>query len=69
MRVSARNVLKGKIKHITEDVVDVEVIIELPGGQEVVAIITKTSVHRLDLAVGMDACAIIKATNVMLGVE
>jgi molybdopterin-binding protein len=69
MKVSARNVLKGKVKKITEGVVNSEVVIELPGGQEVVAIVTKTSVQSLGLAVGKDACAIVKATSVMLGVD
>jgi molybdopterin-binding protein len=69
MRISARNILKGKVKKITDGMVDSEVIVELPGGQEVVAIVTKTSVHSLGLAVGKEAYAVVKATNVMLGVD
>jgi molybdopterin-binding protein len=69
MRISARNVLKGKVKKITEGAVNSEVVVELPGGQEVVAIVTKTSVQSLGLAVGKEAYAIVKASCVMLGVD
>jgi molybdopterin-binding protein len=69
MKISARNTLKGKVKKITEGMVNSEVVMELPGGQEVVAIITKQSVQSLGLAVGKDAYAIVKATSVMLGVD
>ena len=69
MKISARNILKGKVKKITEGMVNSEVVVELPGGQEVVAIITKTSVQSLGLAVGKEAYAIVKATSVMLGVD
>lgn len=69
MKISARNILKGKVKKITEGMVNSEVIIELPGGQEVVAIVTKTSVQSLGVSVGKEAYAIVKATSVMLGVD
>jgi len=69
MKISARNVLKGKVKKITDGMVNSEVVVELPGGQEVVAVITKTSAEGLGLAVGKPAYAVIKATSVMLGVD
>ena len=69
MKISARNILKGKVKKITEGMVNSEVVVELTGGQEVVAIITKNSVQSLGLAVGKEAYAIVKATSVMLGVD
>jgi molybdopterin-binding protein len=69
MKVSARNVLKGKVKKVTTGVVNNEVIVELPGGTEVVSIITKTSAERLGLKPGQDIYAIIKASNVMIGVD
>ena len=69
MKLSARNVIKGKVKHITPGVVNSEVIVELPGGVEVVSIITKTSAEGLGLAVGKEVYAVIKASNVMLAVD
>jgi molybdopterin-binding protein len=69
MKLSARNVLKGKVKSIVEGAVNDEVVVELPGGQEIVAVITKTSVHNLGLGKGKDVLAVIKASNVMLAVE
>lgn len=67
MRLSARNVLKGVVKKIVTGTVNSEVTIELPGGMEVVSIITKSSVERLELAEGKEAYAIVKASDVMIG--
>jgi molybdopterin-binding protein len=69
MKISARNMLKGKVKQIKPGAVNTEVIIELPGGSEIVSIITKESADKLGLAVGKEAYAIIKATNVIIGIE
>jgi molybdopterin-binding protein len=66
MALSARNQLAGKVKSIKEGVVTAEVVVELPGGQEVVSVITVTSVHNLKLAVGSPVKVIVKATEVML---
>ena len=49
MEISARNVLKGVVKRVTPGVVNSEVVIELPGGTEIVSIITKSSAERLGL--------------------
>ena len=67
MKISARNVFKGKVKQITEGVVNSEVVIELPGGIEVVSIITRHSAEALELAVGKEVYAVIKASDVMIG--
>jgi molybdopterin-binding protein len=69
MKLSARNVIKGKVKKVTHGAVNSEVIVELPGGTEVVSIITKTSAEDLGLAVGKEVYAVIKASNVMLAVD
>ena len=69
MRISARNALKGIVKKVTEGAVNSEVVIELSGGQEVVAIVTRNSVESLGIAVGKEAYAIVKASSVMLGVD
>ena len=69
MQISARNVLRGKVTRIVHGAVNSEVTLELPGGQELVSIITKASAERLGLAEGKAACAIVKASSVMLGVD
>jgi molybdopterin-binding protein len=69
MKVSARNVIKGKVRKVTTGVVNDEVIVELPGGTEIVSIITRTSAERLGLKSGQDVYTIIKASNVMIGVD
>lgn len=68
MKISARNVLKGKIKQLTPGAVNTEVVIELPGGTEVVSVVTKHSAESMQLAVGETAYAVIKASDVMVGV-
>lgn len=69
MRLSARNLLKGTIKAITPGAVNSEIILELPGGQEVVSVITKRSAESLGLKVGKEAYAVIKASEVMIGID
>ena len=69
MKLSAKNILKGKVKAIINGAVNSEVIIELPGGEEIVSIITKSSVENLQLKVGVTAYAVIKASNVIIGVD
>ncbi len=66
MKISARNVLKGRVKALHPGAVNTEVIVELPGGAEIVSIITKASAENLDLAVGKEVYAVIKASNVMI---
>ena len=69
MRLSARNVLKGKIKQVKAGAVNSEVVIQIAPGVEIVSIITKESVESLKLASGKDAYAVIKASNVMIAVD
>lgn len=69
MKLSARNILAGTVKSVTPGAVDSEVVLELAPGIEVVSIITKASAERLALKPGAKAYAIIKAPNVMIGVD
>jgi len=69
MKISARNILKGKVVKVVRGAVNSEITIELPGGTHVVSIITNTSAEKLSLVEGKDAYAIIKASNVMVGVD
>ncbi len=69
VKLSARNVLKGKVTGVTHGAVNSEVVLELAGGEEVVAVITKASAENLGLADGKEVYAVIKATNVMIAVD
>ncbi len=69
MRLSARNVLKGKVLKVTHGAVNSEVVLELPGGVQVVSIITRQSAETLGLAEGKEAYAVVKASNVMIAVD
>jgi molybdopterin-binding protein len=69
MKLSARNVMKGKVKSIVTGMVNAEIIIELPGGTEITSIITKTSAEGLNLKEGSDVYAVVKASNVMIATD
>lgn len=69
MKISARNVLKGKIKSYETGIVNVEVVLEIAPGMEITSIITKNSFEKLGLEVGKEAYAIIKGSNVMIGID
>jgi molybdopterin-binding protein len=69
MRLSARNVLKGKVIKVVHGAVESEVVLELSPGVEIVSTITKASAERMGLKAGDTACAIIKASSVIIGLE
>ncbi len=69
MKISARNVLKGKVKTIKHGSVNSEITIGLAGGAEIVSIITKKSAQNLRLSRGKGVYAVIKATNVMIATD
>jgi molybdopterin-binding protein len=69
MRISARNILKGKVKKVVAGAVNSEVVVELPGGAEIVSIITKSSARSLGLKKGKPVYAVVKASNVMIAVD
>lgn len=69
MKISARNVLKGTITKIVLGAVNAEVVIQLPGGTELVSIITIGSVESLGLKEGKEVYAVVKASNVMVAVD
>ncbi|MEC4818298.1 MAG: molybdopterin-binding protein [Scytonema sp. PMC 1069.18] len=69
MQISARNALKATVKKVVEGSVNDEVILEVAPGVEVTAIITKSSVEKLQLTEGKEAYAVIKASDVMIAVD
>jgi molybdopterin-binding protein len=68
MKISARNVLKGKIVDVKKGATTAHVRIDV-GGTVVTASITNEAVDDLKLKVGMDAAAVIKASDVMIAVD
>ena len=69
MKISARNQLKGKVVSIENGSVNAIIHLDIGGGNVISSNISIESVKELDLAVGKEAYAIIKATSVMVGVE
>jgi len=69
MKLSARNVLKGKVVKVTKGAVNSVVVLEIAPGIQITSVVTSDAVTELGLAKGKEAYAIIKAPNVMLGVE
>lgn len=69
MKLSARNMLKGKIKKVTAGAVNSEVVIETARGETIVSVITRESVESLGLKEGKEVYAVIKASNVMVAVD
>ena len=68
MRLSARNCLKGTIVDLTKGATTAHVKIDI-GGAVLTASITNESVEELGLKKGGAAYAVIKASNVMVGVD
>lgn len=69
MKISARNMLKGKIESVKPGVVNTEITIKLVGGDTITSIITKDSAERLNLVVGKEVYGVIKASNVMIATD
>ncbi len=65
---SARNRLTGVVSRVQAGAVNSEVVIDLPGGASVAAIVTHASCEALNLAAGVTATALFKASSVIIGV-
>jgi molybdate transport system regulatory protein len=68
-RMSARNRLFGKVMRIQQDIGDSEVIVLLPGGEILAAMVTRQTVQDLALAPGVPVWAVFKAYASILGVR
>lgn len=69
MKLSARNQLRGTIVDIQRGAVNGIVKIDIGGGHVISATISMNAIRELALTVGKPACAVIKATSVMVGIE
>jgi len=68
MKVSARNVIEGKVVAVTKGVTTAHVKIEVASGFVITASITNESVDDLGISVGKPVMAIIKSSDVIVGV-
>ena len=68
-KVSARNIMCGTVARVVDGPVSAEVDIEIGGGNTVSAVITHESAKNLGLKAGGHACALIKASNVIIGIS
>jgi molybdate transport system regulatory protein len=68
VRLSARNQLAGTVARVVPGAVNTEVVLELPGGGTVAAIITNESTTSLGIAEGSSVTAVFKASSVIVGV-
>ncbi|MBZ9741745.1 MULTISPECIES: molybdopterin-binding protein [unclassified Mesorhizobium] len=69
MKISARNVLKGTITEIVKGATTSHVRIDIGGGTIVTASITNEAVADLELEKGKQAYAVVKASDVMVGID
>lgn len=69
MKLSARNQFKGKIVKVEEGAVNGIVVIDIGGGNQISSTISMGAIKELDLKVGKEAYAVIKATSVMVGID
>ena len=69
LKLSARNQLHGTVESVTDGAVNCEVEIKLDGGEKIVSVITMSSAKRLGLAAGKEVRAVIKASDIMVGVK
>lgn len=69
MKLSARNILKGKVKSLKKGPISSLVVLEIAPGIEIVSTITAESSANLKLKKGLTAYAIIKSSSVLVGVD
>lgn len=68
MKISARNVIKGRITDVTKGATTTHVKLDI-GVTTLISSITNEAAEALKLSKGQEASAVIKASDVMVGVE
>lgn len=69
MKISARNVLKGKVLDVKEGPVNSQIRVDIGGGNTVTSMVTTDAVRDLGVAKGKDVYVVIKASEVMLAID
>ena len=66
MKASARNQFYGTVSNVVIGAVNAEVFISLKGGEELIASITKDSLKTLDIKIGIEILALVKAPQIII---
>ena len=66
MKISARNMLQGKVASVKKGAINAEVALALPGNHTIIAVITNESLEKLGLTAGVEAYALVKAPLVII---
>ena len=69
MKLSARNQIKGRVTAVRFGTVMAEVVIDIGGGNELVAAITRISAEALGLTTATEVTAVIKSTEIIIATE
>jgi len=68
MKLSARNQIPGTVVEVRKGATTAHVVVEIAGGQRVVSSITNEAADELELAPGKPVLAVVKASDVMIGI-
>jgi len=68
-RVSARNRVAGTVIEREDGPINTEIVLDLGAGRTIVAVVTRESADELELRPGAPACALFKASHVILAVD
>lgn len=69
MKLSARNMIKGKVVNISTGQVMATVKLDIGGGNTITSVLTKDSASDMDIKVGDEIYAVVKSTEVLLAKE
>ena len=69
MRLSARNQIKGTVSKVTKGATTSHVLVDIGGGHTITSSITNESVDELGIKAGAKVTVVVKASDVMIGVE
>jgi len=69
MKISARNVFKGKVTEVKHGPVNSQIKVDIGGGNVITSMITTDAANDLGVAVGKAVHVVIKASEVMLATD
>ncbi|NLC11397.1 MAG: TOBE domain-containing protein, partial [Firmicutes bacterium] len=61
LKISGRNKIKGRVVNVIPGIVTAEVEIDIGGGNRIAGVITKNSLEEMQIKVGDEITALIKA--------